>query len=222
MEIQDYSLRKLLNNEYLALCREFEALIEKADPTVLEISDVFDAFKLALQAFDDSIVKVRKSAMTPQMNAADADRDDYHIGIIEQILTAQRHFDPLVKAVGIHMDPLVAAFQGGQTRAYDDQTGMTNNFLQELQSDKYKDDVEKLNLSGSEASGSDSPVMIQTRVPIRNQCSIFRVAIKQATCVDMLDHACISRITYRTRFGGRQFLYLFRPFARTLRTQRGA
>ena len=148
MEIQDYSLRKLLNNEYLALCREFEALIEKADPTVLEISDVFDAFKLALQAFDDSIVKVRKSAMTPQMNAADADRDDYHIGIIEQILTAQRHFDPLVKAVGIHMDPLVAAFQGGQTRAYDDQTGMTNNFLQELQSDKYKDDVEKLNLSG--------------------------------------------------------------------------
>ena len=76
MEIQDYSLRKLLNNEYLALCREFEALIEKADPTVLEISDVFDAFKLALQAFDDSIVKVRKSAMTPQMNAADADPDE--------------------------------------------------------------------------------------------------------------------------------------------------
>ena len=46
------------------------------------------------------------------------------------------------------MDPLVAVFQEGQTRAYDDQAEMTNHFLQELQSDKYKDDVEKLNLSG--------------------------------------------------------------------------
>lgn len=45
------------------------------------------------------------------MNAADADRDDFHIGIIEQILTTQRHYDPLIKAVGAHMDPLVSAFQ---------------------------------------------------------------------------------------------------------------
>ena len=81
------------------------------------------------------------------MNAADADRDDFHIGIIEQILTTQRHYDLLIKAVGAHMDPLVSAFQGGQARAYDDQTGMMDNFLQELQSDKYKDDVEKLKLS---------------------------------------------------------------------------
>lgn len=81
------------------------------------------------------------------MNTADADRDDFHIGIIEQILTTQRHYDPLIKAVGAHMDPLVSAFQGGQARAYDDQTGMMDNFLQELQSDKYKDDVEKLKLS---------------------------------------------------------------------------
>ena len=79
------------------------------------------------------------------MNTADADRDDFHIGIIEQILTTQRHYDPLIKAVGAHMDPLVSAFQGGQARAYDDQTGDDGQFPAGLQSDKYKDDVEKLN-----------------------------------------------------------------------------
>lgn len=148
MEIQDFNLRRLLNNEYLAFCREFEALIEKLGPATLGVETVFGQFKTALQAFDDSIVKVRKSALTAQMRESDKLRDNYHIGILEQIQTAKRHFDPEVRAAGERMDPLLSAFQNAQLRSFDDQTGVTNNFLQELQADKYKADVEKLNLGG--------------------------------------------------------------------------
>lgn len=148
MEIQDFNLRKLLNNEYLAFCREFEVLVENSGPSVLGLEAVFRQFKTAVQAFDDSIVKVRKSAITVQMREEDKLRDNYHVGILEQIVTAKRHFDPDVRAVGEHMDPLLSAFQKAQLRSFDDQTGVTNNFLQELQSDKYKADVEKLNLGG--------------------------------------------------------------------------
>lgn len=147
MKIQEFSRRKLLNNQYLAFGREIEAAVEKGNPATLLVEETFTAFQEALQRFDDSIVKVLKSALTDVMVQTDAERDNLFVGLLEQIKTGTRHFDAKKKAAATRLMPLVNTFKGGQARSFDDETGFVNNLLQELASDKHKEDATTLGLT---------------------------------------------------------------------------
>ena len=147
-KIQTFGTKgKLRDNECLAFGREVEAEVENGNSSTLLVASTFLEFQNALQAFDDTIVGVAKSAITTEMDRADAERDNFYSGINEQIATAMRHFDAKIKAAAVHLSPLRDAFIGGQNRGYADQTGFTYNFIQELTSDAHKADVETLGLT---------------------------------------------------------------------------
>lgn len=148
IKIQSFGTKgKLRNNESLAFGREVEEKVKAADPSTLLVEAVFSNFQNLLQVYDDSIVGVIKSAYTVEMEEADVERDNFYIGVNEQIRTATRHFDAVKKAAALRLIPLSDTYAGGQSRAYADETGFTYNFIQELTSDAHKADVETLGLT---------------------------------------------------------------------------
>ncbi|WP_293664288.1 DUF6261 family protein [uncultured Parabacteroides sp.] len=146
-KIQSFGTKTRLKvNELLAFGREIEAAIVERNADTLKITDVFAEYQTKLQVLDDGIVIVAKSAYTAEMNTAGAYRNNIHIGIIEHIRTGMRHFKADIKEGATRLQPLVSTYTGAQTRGFDDQTGFEYNFIQELESDKYKADITLLGL----------------------------------------------------------------------------
>lgn len=141
-KIQTFGTKtRLKNNESLTFGREVESAIEAKGAAVLVIDDLFPDYKEKLQAFDDSIVNIAKSFYTSQMNEANKKRGNLHVAIITQIKNFLRHFKPDKRSAAERLMIFTDTFVGAQRRSFDDQTSFINNFLQELSSDKYKDDV---------------------------------------------------------------------------------
>lgn len=147
IKIQSFGTKtRLKNNESLTFGREIEVAIEAAGAADLGIDDLFSVFLENMQNFDDSIVNISKSVYTIQMNAANKLRGNLHVSIITQIRNGLRHFDKDKFNAAERLSTLANTFTGAQKRSFDDQTSFINNFLQELASDKYKDDATLLAL----------------------------------------------------------------------------
>lgn len=70
-KIQTINKSRLRNNEWLAAGRAIELQIQTAGASALGVTAPFENFQKALQAYDDSLVKLTKSALTAEMEAAD-------------------------------------------------------------------------------------------------------------------------------------------------------
>jgi len=141
-KIQTFGTKtRLKNNEILTFGREVESTIEAKGAAELVVDDLFPDYKDKLQAFDDSIVNVTKSFYTSQMNEANKQRGSLHVAIIAQIKNFLRHFKPEKRSAAERLMAFTDTFVGAQRRSFDDQTSFINNFIQELSSDKYKEDV---------------------------------------------------------------------------------
>lgn len=142
VKIQTFGTKtRLKNNESLTFGREIEAKIEEKGADKLAIDDIFPDYQIKLQSFDDSIVNISKSFYTSQMNEANKQRGRLHVAILTQIRNFTRHYVEEKRNAALRLLPLADTFVGAQRRSFDDQTSFINNFLQELTSDKYKDDV---------------------------------------------------------------------------------
>lgn len=141
-KIQTFGTKtRLKNNEILTFGREVETAIEAKGAAELVVDDLFPDYKAKLQAFDDSIVNIAKSFYTSQMNEANKQRGNLHVAIISQIKNFLRHFKADKRSAAERLTAFTDTFVGAQRRSFDDQTSFINNFIQELSSDKYKDDV---------------------------------------------------------------------------------
>lgn len=146
-KIQNLPKSKLKNNELLAVSRDVEAKIVAAGASDLGVGTVFSSYQAALQAYDDSIVTISKSAMTTEKKAADKVRDDMQTGIFTQIRLFTNHFKAEWKAAALRLLPLADRFKGTTQLSYDDQTGLVYNFVQAAESDTYKADFALLGLT---------------------------------------------------------------------------
>lgn len=148
-EIQKFGTKnKLRSNELLTFGRAIETKINELDAEKLNITSVFTPYKVTLQEMDDSIVRIRRSALTPEMNNQDRDRDYSQSAVLGTIDISQHHYDPVVKDYALSMTPLYNAFKGKTQVSYEEQTSIVDNLIQELESEKYKAAVQALNLTG--------------------------------------------------------------------------
>lgn len=138
---------RLKSNELLAFARAVEEKVTASNPTTLNVSELFGIYKASLQALDDSMVVISKSYLTPEKQAADKVRDGLQSGLTGQIRIFVSHFDAGKQANARHLIPLADKFVGATQAPYEEQTGLTDNFVQELESDTYKTDVEALGLT---------------------------------------------------------------------------
>ncbi len=113
----------------------------------LDITAAFEAFQKTLQAEDEGIMKIMKSNLTAEMTQADFERDNYFVGINEQIRTAQRHFNKEKKAAADRLAIVYGAYKGSNSAGFDDETGRIRNYIQEMSTAKCEQDMELLGLT---------------------------------------------------------------------------
>ena len=146
-KIQTINKSRLRNNEWLAAGRAIELQIQTAGASSLGVTAPFENFQKALQAYDDSLVKLTKSALTAEMEAADKKRDSLQTAILDQIRTFANHFDADKQTAAGHLIPLVNKYKNTTRLSFNDQTGMTENFIQAAESDTMKADFATLGLT---------------------------------------------------------------------------
>ena len=146
-KIQSFPKAKLRNNEWLATGRAIELKIQTAGASTLGVTLPFENFQKALQAYDDSLVKLDKSILTSEMEDTDKKRDELQTGILNQIRTFTTHFDPVKKAAAFRLTPLANKYKGTTRLSFNDQTGMVDNFIQAAESDSCKADFITLGLN---------------------------------------------------------------------------
>lgn len=147
MEIQSYNTRTLLNNQHLTFLREFEALILEKTAETLEVTQLFDEYQAVVQAEDDGILKITKSALTAEMQVADVERGNLLIGGMDRAHSAERHFKVDYKAAAMRLKVLNNAHRNAYKAGFDDETSRIRNYIQEIRSEKYKADADLIGLT---------------------------------------------------------------------------
>lgn len=148
-KIQTFShLSKLRANEVLAFGRAVETKIVELGAETLKIAPLFTIFQSCLQTMDDSVANIRKSAYTPEMKQADTGRDYSQSATLGLINIYQHHYDPDLQKQAITLYPVYNFFKNKTQIGFEEQTGVADNLVQELESDKYKAAVESLGLKG--------------------------------------------------------------------------
>jgi len=148
VQIKKLNINNLRNNEELSFMNEVQTSVKAAgtDAQHLNVNDAFTAFDASLGAFKSSIVSIQKSAITTQMTEKDGNRDNLFIGICEQVRTGLRHFSDEKRKAAEALIPVIDTYQGVYARPFDEESGFINNFLQEMELEKYKVFIETLNL----------------------------------------------------------------------------
>ncbi|WP_459187134.1 DUF6261 family protein [Parabacteroides sp. APC149_11_2_Y6] len=146
-KIQNFPKSRLRNNELLAAGRAIELQIQSAGASGLGVTVPFENFQKALQAYDDSLVKLTKSALTAEMETTDKKRDSLQTAILDQIRTFVNHFDADKQAAAKRLIPFADKYKNTTRLSFNDQTGMTENFIQAAESDAMKADFATLGLT---------------------------------------------------------------------------
>ena len=146
-KIQNFPKSRLRNNELLAAGRAIEQQIQTAGASALGVTVPFENFKQALQAYDDSLVKLTKSALTAEMETADKKRDSLQSAILDQIRTFANHFETDKQTAAKQLIPFADKYKNTTRLSFNDQTGMTENFIQAAESDTMKADFATLGLA---------------------------------------------------------------------------
>ena len=147
MKIQSTGLTRLLNNQHLTFHREFEALITEKNATTLDVATAFTAYQAAIEAEDAAMMKVVKSAITDEKEAADMKRDELLTGSFELIRVTTKHFDATKCAAAKRLAALLSTYQGSDKAEYNDETSRIRNYIQELRSEKYTADATAIGLT---------------------------------------------------------------------------
>lgn len=146
-EIQTSPKSKLKNNELLSFGRSVENKILEIGASELGVNNFFVAFQEALEAYDSSLIKIRKSAITTEMRNADKVRTDLQTCVLAQIRLFTKHFKEESKAAALRLLPIANRFKNTSQLSYDDQTGVVSNLIQLAESDTYKNDFALLGLT---------------------------------------------------------------------------
>ncbi|MGM9756407.1 MAG: DUF6261 family protein [Parabacteroides sp.] len=144
--IQNFTQKsKLRLNELLSFGRTLE---EKLATTAFvsdeTVKTQIESCKKALQDLDDSMMTGGKWLTSPEMAQSDKRRDDAQTSLLALIRIYAVHYDPTKRAYGITLKVLADKFSGMTQVAYEEQTGLVDNLLQEADSDIYKDAIEAL------------------------------------------------------------------------------
>lgn len=142
-------VRELRNNEFMTFCSEVRDAIglEGADAEHLDCEESFGAFCAALERYEQVIVVVGRSALTPQLNELDRQRTDVFMGIMRTIRTGYRHYEAKAREAACGLRPVVNTYKGVHRKPLADKAGYMENFIADMRSEAHAPRVEVLGLT---------------------------------------------------------------------------
>jgi hypothetical protein len=127
---------------HLQFTTEIRELLEKFDPSELNILSPFEIFCISVEREDRCYKIVRKSDISEIKEDADYNRDDTLVGLHKEILALARHFDPEIKRAGIRIKIVFDEYNNPKsmrTLPYDAETVTIENFIQEMRNEHAND-----------------------------------------------------------------------------------
>jgi len=143
MEINTIALTRMHNNTHFEFGLQTILQINEfgAGPSAMNIQAQFDTYKTAHQKEDDAFKKIKKSEISDRIAKLDKDRDSMTSYLFSSIRNAQKHYSDEVVNAAKRLMVVVNTYKKLTGLTYINQTSETRNMLQELKSDKYKNDV---------------------------------------------------------------------------------
>jgi len=147
MNILDFSLSRLQNEEHFKYQTGFKELIIKLTPAALGIEPQFSAYLPLYDNECDAINFIRKSDITDALTDSDADRDYTYRGFADYIKSACNHYIPEMKLAARRVQIVIDEHGNIAAKTYDKETAAIISLISKLNQD-YANDVMTLGIAG--------------------------------------------------------------------------
>ena len=123
-------LTKLRNAEYLQYIKNFFAIVQRNNPTLLQVQAKYDALVSKSDELDALFKKILANENTAGILALDVRRDNAISGMYYVAQGYDYHFDPLLQAAGKKIKDSLSLYGGGISRLnYQAETATINSLI---------------------------------------------------------------------------------------------
>lgn len=146
MEILDFSLSSLRNEEHHEFHADFFELVNRFASNVLEIQPLFPSYSELFNAESDALNYIRKNDLTDEMMESDFARDTTYRGLVAAVRSACNHFNADKQKAGERIQIVLDGFGNIADKSFEAETTSINNLVSKLNRD-YADDIALLGLN---------------------------------------------------------------------------
>ena len=145
MKISKLDLRILRNDEHFQFHAEFRDAVNKFGSGNLKVDDLFTAYLPLYAQEDEALKKIAKSAITAEIQTADAYRDRIFRGMCDTNKAALNHFRSEVQQAATRLKIVLDTYGNLAPKPLNEQTSGVYNLLQDLNA--RIDDAEKTGIA---------------------------------------------------------------------------
>ena len=146
MKTQKFRLAGLRNDEHFQFHTELRDLVNKFGAKTLKVQDLFTAYLAAYNDEDEALKKVVKSALTTDIQEADARRDMLFRGMVDMSKAFLNHFNPEVQKAASRLKILFDTYGNLAKKPLNEETSAVYNLLQDING-KYAADAALVNIT---------------------------------------------------------------------------
>jgi hypothetical protein len=146
MEILDFSLSSLRNEEHHEFQADFFELVNRFASNVIEIQPLFPSYSELFNAESDALNYIRKNDLTDEMMESDFARDTTYRGLFAAVRSACNHFNADKQKAGERIQIVLDGFGNIADKSFEAETTSINNLVSKLTRD-YADDIALLGLT---------------------------------------------------------------------------
>ena len=146
MEILDFSLSSLRNEEHHEFQADFFELVNRFASNVIEIQPLFPSYSELFNAESDALNYIRKNDLTDEMMDSDFARDTTQRGLVAAVRSACNHFNEDKRKAGERIKIVLDGFGNIADKSFEAETTSINNMVSKLTRDN-ADDIALLGLN---------------------------------------------------------------------------
>jgi hypothetical protein len=132
MNIIDFHLAHLRNEEHFQFQTDFKELVETNNPITMNIAVAFASYLAVYNDESIALDVIRKSAISDEIAQADTVRDSTFRGFSDSVQSASRHFNIGVKQAAMRLQVVLGHYGNIATKPYDEETAAIDSLVNDL------------------------------------------------------------------------------------------
>ena len=132
MEILNFDLSRLRNEEHFQFQTEFKVLVENNTAAALGVDVQFHDYMLQYKDEEEALDVIRKSAVTEDLAEADKCRDATFRGLSDAVKSATRHYNQQIKHAAIRLQTVFDHYGNLSRKPFDEETATITSLTTDL------------------------------------------------------------------------------------------
>ena len=135
MEIKNFTMTKLRNEEHFQFQTEFCSLINKETPLALGIAGQYATYQVQYDNESEALNVIRKSSFYQQITEANVERNNTFRGLSYSIKSSCLHFNPVIKQAALRVKIVFDQYTTLTQKSFNQETASINNLISRLNHD---------------------------------------------------------------------------------------